>query len=130
MPTTSAKAHVEARLGNKEHSGKVMLPGICVINKDGELVPELKGILDIVKAQNLILATGHLSNPEIIAVANESLRHGIKTILTHPFGQSFSLEQALEFIADDELLEVTPHYLRLRKKFLKEHERKRSGRDV
>ena len=49
-------------------------------------------------------------------------------ILTPPI--TFSLEQALEFIADDELLEVTPHYLRLRKKFLKEHERKRSGRDV
>ena len=41
----------------------------------------------------------------------------------------FSLEQALEFLADDELLEVTPHHLRLRKKFLKEHERKRSGRE-
>lgn len=38
----------------------------------------------------------------------------------------FSLEQSLEFIADDELLEVTPHFLRLRKKLLKEHERKRS----
>lgn len=49
-------------------------------------------------------------------------------ILTPPI--TFSLEQALEFIADDELLEVTPHYLRLRKKFLKEHERKRSSRDV
>ena len=38
----------------------------------------------------------------------------------------FSLEQALDFIADDELLEVTPGFLRLRKKHLKEHERKRS----
>ncbi|BBB15882.1 GTP-binding protein [Candidatus Rickettsiella viridis] len=42
---------------------------------------------------------------------------------------SFSLEQALEFLDDDELLEVTPHYLRLRKKFLKEHERKRASRE-
>jgi GTP-binding protein len=37
----------------------------------------------------------------------------------------FSLEQALEFIEDDELVEVTPSSIRLRKKFLKEHERKR-----
>lgn len=37
-----------------------------------------------------------------------------------------SLEQALEFIDDDELVEVTPKSIRLRKKFLKEHERKRS----
>ena len=36
-----------------------------------------------------------------------------------------TLEQALEFINDDELLEVTPENLRLRKKKLKKHERKR-----
>ena len=40
----------------------------------------------------------------------------------------FTLEQALEFIADDELVEVTPKTIRLRKKFLKENERKRAGR--
>jgi len=40
----------------------------------------------------------------------------------------FSLEQALEFVDDDELLEVTPHNLRLRKKLLKEAERRRESR--
>lgn len=40
----------------------------------------------------------------------------------------FSLEQALEFIEDDELVEVTPQSIRLRKKLLKEHERKRASR--
>jgi GTP-binding protein len=39
-----------------------------------------------------------------------------------------SLEQALEFIGDDELLEVTPKSLRIRKKLLLEHERKRASR--
>ena len=46
--------------------------------------------------------------------------------LTPPI--KFSLEQALEFIDDDELVEVTPKSIRLRKKFLKEHERKRIAR--
>ena len=41
-----------------------------------------------------------------------------------------TLEQALEFIDDDELVEVTPHSIRLRKKYLKEHERKRAGRQA
>lgn len=41
-----------------------------------------------------------------------------------------TLEQALEFIDDDELVEVTPHHIRIRKRFLKEHERKRSGRSA
>ena len=39
-----------------------------------------------------------------------------------------SLEQALEFIEDDELVEVTPNFIRLRKKLLLEHERKRASR--
>lgn len=40
----------------------------------------------------------------------------------------FSLERALQFIADDELVEVTPKSIRLRKKSLKEHERRRMGK--
>ncbi|MEE9397156.1 MAG: translational GTPase TypA [Methylococcales bacterium] len=47
-------------------------------------------------------------------------------ILTHI--QKPTLEQALEFIADDELVEVTPGTIRLRKKMLKEYERKRAAR--
>jgi len=47
-------------------------------------------------------------------------------ILTPPI--KFSLEQALEFIDDDELVEVTPRSIRLRKKLLLEHERKRASR--
>jgi len=39
-----------------------------------------------------------------------------------------TLEQALEFIEDDELVEVTPESIRIRKKLLKEHERRRAGR--
>ncbi len=49
-------------------------------------------------------------------------------LLTPPI--RFTLEQALEFIDDDELVEVTPRNIRLRKKLLKEHERKRATRMV
>jgi GTP-binding protein len=41
-----------------------------------------------------------------------------------------TLEYAVEFIADDELVEVTPQNIRLRKRFLKEHERKRAEREA
>jgi GTP-binding protein len=41
-----------------------------------------------------------------------------------------SLEQALEFIDDDELVEVTPNYIRIRKKELKETDRKRTSRAI
>jgi GTP-binding protein len=40
----------------------------------------------------------------------------------------YSLEQAMEFINDDELVEVTPQNIRLRKRFLKEPERRRAER--
>ena len=40
-----------------------------------------------------------------------------------------SLEYAVEFIDDDELVEITPKSIRLRKRFLKEFERKRASRD-
>jgi GTP-binding protein len=43
--------------------------------------------------------------------------------------QKMTLEQALEFIDEDELVEVTPKSIRLRKKLLLEHERKRAAKD-
>jgi GTP-binding protein len=39
-----------------------------------------------------------------------------------------TLEKALAYIADDELVEVTPKAIRLRKRFLDPHERKRASR--
>jgi len=47
-------------------------------------------------------------------------------VLTPPI--KMTLEQALEFIDNDELVEVTPDNIRIRKKSLKENERKREGR--
>ncbi len=41
-----------------------------------------------------------------------------------------TLEYAVEFIADDELVEITPKSIRIRKRFLKEHERKRASREA
>jgi GTP-binding protein len=49
-------------------------------------------------------------------------------VLTPPI--ELTLEYAVEFIGDDELAEITPKSIRLRKRFLKEHERKRAERAV
>jgi GTP-binding protein len=46
--------------------------------------------------------------------------------LTPPI--QLSLESAIEFIGDDELVEITPKSIRIRKRHLKEHERKRASR--
>ncbi|HDY7458251.1 TPA: translational GTPase TypA [Vibrio vulnificus] len=49
-------------------------------------------------------------------------------VLTPPI--TMTLEQALEFIDDDELVEVTPENIRIRKKFLTESDRKRASREA
>jgi GTP-binding protein len=49
-------------------------------------------------------------------------------LLTPPI--ALTLEYAVEFIADDELVEVTPKSIRIRKRYLKEHERKRASREA
>ncbi len=48
--------------------------------------------------------------------------------LTPPI--QLTLEYAVEFIADDELVEITPKNIRLRKQHLKEHDRKRASREA
>ncbi len=48
--------------------------------------------------------------------------------LTPPI--ELTLEYAVEFITDDELVEVTPKSIRIRKRFLKEHERKKASREA
>ena len=48
-------------------------------------------------------------------------------LLTPPI--PLTLEYAVEFIADDELVEITPKSIRIRKRFLKEHDRRRAQRE-
>ena len=49
-------------------------------------------------------------------------------LLTPPI--QLTLEYAVEFIADDELVEVTPKSIRIRKRHLKEHERRKASREA
>ena len=48
---------------------------------------------------------------------------------TYGFPIDLTLEYGVEFIEDDELVEITPKSIRLRKRHLKEHERKRASRE-
>jgi pyruvate,orthophosphate dikinase len=63
-----------------------------------------------------------------VELANEKLISKDEAVtLTPPI--QLTLESAIEFIEDDELVEVTPKSIRLRKRFLSEHDRKRAARD-
>ena len=67
------------------------------------------------------LAASHLS-----AVARSRTDEAV--VLVPPI--QLSLESAIEFIDDDELVEITPKTIRIRKRFLLEHERKRASREA
>lgn len=84
--------------------------------------------------EGMIVGIHSRDNDLIVNVTKEKQLTNIRAagtdeniILTPPL--KLSLEQALEFIDDDELVEVTPSSIRLRKKQLKEHERKKTKRN-
>jgi GTP-binding protein len=69
----------------------------------------------------------------VVNVCREKEKNNIRTH-SHDDGVKLAppllhtLETAIEFIADDELVEVTPHSVRIRKRILTENERRRSAK--
>ena len=104
-------------LFNLQERGKLMLG-------HGEEVYE--GMIVGIHSRNNDLVVNPLKGKQLTNVRSAGSDENI--ILTPPI--RFSLEQALGFIDDDELVEVTPKAIRARKKLLKEHERKRASREV
>jgi hypothetical protein len=63
----------------------IMAPAIAVLDADGGVLPEVRDVLGVIAAHDMVLATGHLSQPEIIAVAGAGFDAGIRRIIiTHP----------------------------------------------
>lgn len=119
--------------------------GVLISMDDGEIVTYALGKLDdrgrmFVKAgdpvyEGMIVGIHSRDNDLIVnAVRMKQLTNfrvsgkedAIK--ITPPI--QLSLEYAVEFIEDDELVEITPKSIRLRKRYLKEHERKKASRGL
>lgn len=80
--------------------------------------------------EGMVVGENSRENDLVINVTKEKHLTNIRAagsdeniLLTPP--RTFTLEQAIDFIQDDELVEVTPKTIRLRKKYLNENERKR-----
>lgn len=80
--------------------------------------------------EGMIVGEHNRDNDLVVNVTREKHLTNIRAagsdeniILTPP--RTFTLEQAIDFINEDEVIEITPKNIRLRKRFLKEHERKR-----
>ncbi len=92
MPTFDAQAWRDARPGGRHSPG----PGLTVLDESGELVPEVMPILDLIREHDAVLATGHLSTPEVAVLGREARRRGIRTIVTHgSFYISVEVQQEL-----------------------------------
>ena len=77
MPTVSARNHV--RMVSTTPSG------ISLLTQDGKLQPVLFDILDLVKYHDAVLATGHVSVREILALVRAAVAAGVrKVVVTHP----------------------------------------------
>ncbi|MFH1381692.1 MAG: DUF6282 family protein [Chloroflexota bacterium] len=74
--------------------------GLTVFDAKGQLVPAVNEIINIVKKYDMILATGHLSIEEGLAVARAAGKAGIKFVLTHALNRQInaSVEQQKEFV--------------------------------
>jgi hypothetical protein len=74
--------------------------GISLVDSGGKLLPSVISILEIIRENNMVLGTGHISIPEIYSVTAEGIRRGVKVTITHPlnshFGSVLTLEQQKE----------------------------------
>ncbi|PKB68784.1 MAG: hypothetical protein BZY81_00795 [SAR202 cluster bacterium Io17-Chloro-G4] len=81
MPTYSARA---------DRQRKGLDGGICLLNDNGQLVPEIFAILELIKAHDMVLATGHISTEESMALVAEARNIGIKrVVVTHATTMAF-----------------------------------------
>ncbi|MEH6649562.1 MAG: translational GTPase TypA [Motiliproteus sp.] len=110
-------------------SGKALAYSLWTLQARGRLcvdpnIDVYEGMLLGIHSRSNDLAVNPIKGKQLTNVRASGTDENIQ--MTPPV--RFTLEQALDFIEDDELVEVTPNHIRLRKKFLKEHERKRAAR--
>jgi hypothetical protein len=97
MPTTSSVINSQGK------------PGIAVLDGEKKPLPEVTAILDLIKANDMVLGTGHVALDEIYALTARATQLGVKVTITHPlitgFGCKLTLEQQQELVAMGAMIE-------------------------
>jgi hypothetical protein len=114
LPTLSAANHIKKTKTRVTGNLGVMSQGfkpqpVCVVGDDRVVVPELVEILTLISEADIILATGHLSVPEIKMVVAAALAAGVQKILVnHPelWLIGMSIEDQRELAAAGAMMEV------------------------
>jgi len=104
MPTTHAASYLKY-VDHVPMFAKSMpkgIKGISVLREDGSFVPELGPILETIARNGMILATGHLSPEEGLALIAEARKAGVeKIVVTHPVASfvNYSVDQMREALS-------------------------------
>jgi len=114
-----------------KNTGKAVAYALFNLQERGRMIIEAGS--DVYEGQ--IIGIHNRSNDLVVNPLKSKQLTNIRTVLKDDNVQlhaplKMTLEQALEFIEDDELVEVTPKSIRIRKIHLLEHERKRAGRET
>jgi GTP-binding protein len=142
---TGLMHHLFSHYGPKKGGGVQRKQGVLISNCQGTARAyalwnlEARGQLMIMPQtevyEGMVVGIHTRDNDLVVNVTKEKQLTNIRAagsdeniILTPPL--RFSLEQALDFIDHDEFVEVTPEAIRIRKKYLLEHERKRYARQT
>jgi hypothetical protein len=74
-----------AALQDELAAESIVAPTIEVLAPDGSVVPELLSVFAVIAKHDMVLATGHLSGPEILAAVEAASQAGVRRIIvTHP----------------------------------------------
>jgi hypothetical protein len=91
------------------------VPPVAVVDADGRPLPELRAVLRVVAAHQLVLATGHLARDEIFTVVDAARDAGVRdVVITHPEfpAQDLSIDDQVALAERGAVLErcfTTPH---------------------
>ena len=88
--------------------------------------PLYEGMIIGIHSRDNDLVVNPIKGKQLTNVRSSGTDEAVRLVL--PI--QMSLEYAVEFIEDDELVEITPKSIRLRKRYLKEHERKKASREA
>lgn len=92
FPTLSAKNHLD-QMGAPDFGSsmkqktkrKMVEKPITVLDEKGHLIPEVYDVIDLIAAKDIMLATGHLSIPEVRPLVRAAKERGVKRLyLNHP----------------------------------------------